>query len=69
MMYTYHIKLLKPRTKIATPVNLTTAAKSASNASMRLGNIGANASGPKPCMKVTLVDAVMQRPFHNGLQF
>lgn len=63
------MKLLKPSTKIATPVNLTTDARSESNAWIKSGNIGASARGPKPCVNVTLVEAVMQQTFQNFDQF
>ena len=63
------MKLLKPRTRIATPVNFTTLARSESNAAMRSGNMGARARGPMPCVKVTLVEAMIQQAFQNGDQF
>lgn len=63
------MKLLKPRTRIATPVNFTTSARPESNAAIKSGNMGARAKGPKPCVKVTLVEATMQQAFQNGDQF
>lgn len=63
------MKLLKPRTRIATPVKRTTPARSASNASMSAGNMGARASGPKPCVNETDVAAEIQSAFHIGDQF
>ena len=63
------MKFENPRTRIATPVKRTTAAISLSKSSARYGNIGASASGPKPCVKETLVEAVMQSAFHMVDQF
>lgn len=66
---TYHIKLEKPKTRMATPVNRTTAAMSALKAAIKSGNIGARASGPKPCVKLTEVTADMAKAFHMDDQF
>lgn len=63
------MKLLNPRTKMATPVNLTTSVKLESKETMRSPNMGANASGPKPWTKLTLVDAAMASVFHLVDQF
>lgn len=54
---------------MATPVNATTSWRLESKAAARSGNIGASANGPKPCVKVTLVDAVIQQAFQNVDQF
>lgn len=62
-------KLLKPRTRMHTPVNCTTDAKSLSNASMRLGNMGARARGPKPWIKETAVARAMVLNFQYRFQF
>ena len=63
------MKLLKPSTKMHTPVNWIACARSHSKASIRAGNIGARASGPKPCVKVTMAVEVMHAIFHHVLQF
>lgn len=52
-----------------TPVNCTAPAKSVSKAAMSAGNMGARANGPKPCVNVAIVAAVMQEIFHPVLQF
>lgn len=66
---THQRKLLKPSTRIQTPTNCTTPARSVSNVSISCGNIGGSASGPKPCAKLTSVTIVMADAFQNGLQF
>ena len=63
------MKLLKPRTRIVIPVNLTTSAKEWWNSSARMGKVGASDKGPKPCMKVTKEEEKMAKAFHFGLQF
>jgi hypothetical protein len=65
----YQMKLLNPRTKIQTPVNWTTELRSLLNASISCGNIGARASGPIPCMKLTAVARNMELNFHCRFQF
>lgn len=42
---------------------------SASKAAIKSGNIGARASGPKPCVKLTELAADMAKAFHMGDQF
>lgn len=63
------MKLLNPNTKIHNPVNWTASARLHSNACISAGNMGASASGPKPCVKVTTAADVMQAVFHQVLQF
>ena len=62
------MKLLNPRTKIQIPVNCTASGNVQSKLSIKAGNIGASASGPKPWVNVTIVVAVMQDAFHSVLQ-
>ena len=66
---TYHRKLLKPKTRMVTPVNCTTLAKSLSNSSTSSRNIGAMAKGPKPCTNVTRVADAVVEAFQKVLQF
>ena len=66
---TYHMKLLKPKTKIHTPVNWTAPARSVSNASMSCGNMGAKARGPKPWVKDRKETEVIDKNFHVVVQF
>jgi hypothetical protein len=65
----YQKKLLNPKTKMQTPVNLTTAARSASKDSISCGNMGARASGPSPWLKLTTVAMDITTSFRILLQF
>lgn len=59
----YQMKLLKPRTRMQTPVNWTTSGNVAWNAAMRSPNMGARASGPMPMMKVVAMPRKMALNF------
>jgi len=63
------MKLLKPKTRIHTPVNCTASANEHSKALINAGNMGARASGPSPCVNVTMAADVMHAIFHGVLQF
>ena len=63
------MKLLKPSTKIATPVNWMTSFRFESNASINCGNMGARANGPIPWTKVAAVAHVSVENFQKVLQF
>lgn len=63
------MKLLNPSTKMHMPVNWMACARSHSKASIRAGNMGERASGPKPCVKVTIAVETMHAVFHHVLQF
>ena len=65
----YQIKLLKPKTRIVTPVNCTTLDKSDLNSCASMGNMGAIARGPKPWAKETKVAEAVVEAFQNGSQF
>jgi len=65
----YQMKLLKPRTRIETPVNYTTLGISDSNSFANIGNMGAIASGPKPWAKETRVAETVVEVFQNAFQF
>lgn len=66
---TYQMKLLKPRTKMAIPVNWITSVRLESNASISCGNIGANDNGPNPWLNETAVAQVSVESFQNLFQF
>jgi hypothetical protein len=66
---THQMKLLKPRTRIQTPVNCTASASVHEKASINAGNMGARASGPRPCENVTMAADVIHAIFHGVLQF
>lgn len=63
------MKLLKPSTKIHTPVNCTASSRLQLKASIKAGKAGARARGPKPWVKVTMLALVMHAIFHAVLQF
>ena len=63
------MKLLNPKTRIVTPVNWTTPAKSEWKSAINWGKIGAIANGPKVWANVTNVTDAMAESFHIGLQF
>lgn len=63
------MKLLKPRTRIETPVNYTTLGISDSNSFANIGNMGAIASGLKPWAKETRVADTVVEVFQNAFQF
>ena len=65
----YQMKLLKPSTRIATPVNWMTAFRFESKASINCGNMGARANGPIPWTKVAAVAHVRVENFQKVLQF
>lgn len=66
---THQMKLLKPRTRIATPVNLTTSVRFELNSLIYIGNMGARDKGPNPCVNDTLVEAMIVNAFHFVDQF
>ena len=63
------MKLLKPKTRMATPVNWTTSVRLEWKALISSGNMGASASGVIDCVHETAVAAVRHENFQNGLQF
>lgn len=66
---TYQMKLLKPRTRIAMPVNWMTSVRFESKDSINCGNIGARAKGLMPLTKVAAVAQVSVENFQKVLQF
>ena len=65
----YQMKLLKPSTRIATPVNWMTSFRFESKASINCGNMGARANGPIPWTNVAAVAHVKVENFQKVLQF
>jgi hypothetical protein len=66
---TYQRKLLKPNTRIQTPVNCTISDKLLSKVSSIWGIIGARARGPNPWLNVVNVAVNIVRVFQNRFQF
>lgn len=69
MHFTYHRKLLNPRTKMHTPVNWTTDAKSESKASISWGSMGARANGLRLWQADVAVAIVIALIFQKRFQF
>jgi len=65
----YQKKLLKPSTKIQTPVNCTTPARSDLKDCISWGNIGARANGPIPWQNEVPVAIAIALIFQNRFQF
>ena len=65
----YQIKLLKPKTRIETPVNCITLGKSDLKSCTSIGDIGAIARGPKPWAIDAKVEDAVAAAFQKGSQF